>query len=35
MAPYDLHEVIIGHITLEICSGTGTSVNIVKIGVES
>ena len=24
MAPFDLHEVIIGHITLEICRGTGT-----------
>ena len=24
MAPFDLHEVIIGHITPDICRGTGT-----------
>ena len=24
MDPFDLHEVIIGHITPEICRGTGT-----------
>ena len=35
MAPFDLHEVIIGHITPGICRGTGTSVTIVQIGAES
>ena len=35
MAPFDLYEVIIGHITPEICRGTGTSVTIVQIGAES
>ena len=35
MAPFDLHEVILGHITPGICRGTGTSVTIVQIGAES
>ena len=35
MTPYDLHEVIIGHITLDICRETGTSVTIVQIEVET
>ena len=35
MAPFDLHEVIGGHITPGICGGTGTSVTIVQIGAES
>ena len=35
ITPFDLHEVIKGHITPEICRGTGTSVTIVQIGAES
>ena len=35
MAAFDLHEVIKGHITPEICRGTGTSVTIVRIGAET
>ena len=35
MALFDLHEVIIGHITLEMCRGIDNSVTIVQIGAES
>ena len=34
MATFDLHEVIIGHITPGICRITGCGVTIVRIGVE-
>ena len=35
IAPFDLHEVIKGHITPEMCRETGTSVPIVRIGTET
>ena len=35
ITPFDLHEVIKGHITPEMCRETGTSVTIVRIGTET
>ena len=35
MAPFDLHEVIIGHIKPEICRRMDNSVTIVRIGLET
>ena len=35
MAPFDLHEVIIGHITPEIYRRTDNGVTIAGIGVET